>query len=45
MAEAYGLSAKTVSGREELHSALEVAIRSERPELVEVPVTPGMALF
>jgi benzoylformate decarboxylase len=45
VAEAYGLSAKTVSGREELHSALEAAIRSERPELVEVPVTPGMALF
>jgi len=45
VAGAYGLSAKTVSGREELHSALEAAIRSERPELVEVPVTPGMALF
>jgi benzoylformate decarboxylase len=45
VAQAYGLSAKTVSGKEELHSALEAAIRSEQPELVEVPVTPGMALF
>ena len=45
VAEAYGISAKTVSGREELHSALEAGIGSERPELVEVPVTPGMALF
>jgi hypothetical protein len=34
-----------VSGRDQLHSALEAAIGSEQPELVEVPVTPGMALF
>ena len=45
VAEAYGVSAKMVSGREELHSALEAAIGSEQPELVEVPVAPGMALF
>ena len=45
VADAYGVSAKMVSGREELHSALEAAIGSEQPELVEVPVTPGMALF
>ena len=45
VAESYGVSSKTVSGREELHSALEGAIGSGKPELVEVPVTPGMALF
>jgi benzoylformate decarboxylase len=45
VAEAYGVSARMISGREELHSALVAAISSEQPELVEVPVTPGMALF
>jgi benzoylformate decarboxylase len=45
VAAAYGVSAKSVSGRDELHAALESAIASEKPELVEVPVTPGMALF
>jgi benzoylformate decarboxylase len=45
VAQAYGVSSKLVSGREELHSALDAAIGSSKPELVEVPVTPGMALF
>jgi thiamine pyrophosphate-dependent acetolactate synthase large subunit-like protein len=45
VAAAYGVSAKAVSGRDEVHSALEAAIASDKPELVEVPVTPGMALF
>jgi benzoylformate decarboxylase len=45
VAEAYGVSAKAVSSRDELHAALESAIGSSKPELVEVPVTPGMALF
>jgi benzoylformate decarboxylase len=45
VAEAYGVSSRTVSGREELHEALEGAIGSGAPELVEVPVAPGMALF
>jgi benzoylformate decarboxylase len=45
VAEAYGVSSKTVSGREELHEALKGAIASTQPELIEVPVTPGMALF
>jgi benzoylformate decarboxylase len=45
VADAYGVSSRAVSGREELHEALEGAIASSRPELVEVPVTPGMALF
>jgi benzoylformate decarboxylase len=45
VAQAYGVSSKTASGRDELHSALEEAIGSSRPKLVEVPVAPGMALF
>jgi benzoylformate decarboxylase len=45
VADAYGVSAKAISGRDELHTALESAIGSSKPELVEVPVTPGMALF
>jgi len=43
--EAYGVSSQQVSDREELHAALEGAIGSGKPQLVEVPVTPGMALF
>jgi benzoylformate decarboxylase len=45
VAEAYGVSSRQVSARDELHSALENAIGSPNPELVEVPVAPGMALF
>ena len=45
VAEAYGVSSKSVSGREDLREALKTAIGSSKPELVEVPVTPGMALF
>ena len=45
VAEAYGVSSKKVSGRDELHASLESAIGSSQPELVEVPVAPGMALF
>jgi benzoylformate decarboxylase len=45
VAEAYGVASKQVSGRDELHAALEGAIGSDKPELVEVPVAPGMALF
>jgi benzoylformate decarboxylase len=45
VAEAYGVASQAVSGREELHEALKEAIGSGKPELIEVPVTPGMALF
>jgi benzoylformate decarboxylase len=45
VAESYGVSSRAVSGRDELHDALESAIASPAPELIEVPVTPGMALF
>jgi benzoylformate decarboxylase len=45
IADGYGVSSKRVSGREELREALKKAIGSKKPELIEVPVTPGMALF
>ena len=45
VATAYGVSSKRVTGRDELRAALESAIGSSTPELVEVPVAPGMALF
>jgi benzoylformate decarboxylase len=44
IAEGYGMSAQRVSTREELGSALESAIGSSGPRLVEVPVAPGMWL-
>jgi benzoylformate decarboxylase len=45
VAEAYGVPSKQVAGRDELHAALESTIGSGKPQLVEVPVAPGMALF
>jgi benzoylformate decarboxylase len=45
VAQAYGVSSKRVSKREELEEVLKATIGSAKPELVEVPVTPGMALF
>jgi benzoylformate decarboxylase len=45
VATAYGVSSKAVAGRDDLHEALKSATASNKPELVEVPVTPGMALF
>jgi benzoylformate decarboxylase len=45
VADGYGVSSRRVSEREELREALKSAIGSERPGLIEVPVTPGMALF
>jgi len=45
IAQGYGIGAKRVSGREELRESLKGALASKKPELVEVPVTPGMALF
>jgi benzoylformate decarboxylase len=45
VAKGYGVNAKAVTGREELAEALKKAYSSKKPELVEVPVTPGMALF
>jgi benzoylformate decarboxylase len=45
VAGAYGVDAQRVSGAEALREALAGAHASDRPALVEVPVTPGMALF
>ena len=44
VADAYGVPASRVAGRDELHAALADAIEAEGPRLVEVPVAPGMAL-
>jgi benzoylformate decarboxylase len=45
VAEGYGVAAHRVQERDEVRDALEKAIASSSPELVEVPVTPGMSLF
>ena len=45
VAAGYGVPSGRVADREELRVALEAAISSDRPQLVEVEVTPGMALF
>ena len=45
VAEGYGVKAHRVKGRDEVRDALAKALASSRPELVEVPVAPGMALF
>ncbi len=45
VAAGYGVNARSVGPREELHEALRDALASSKPELIEVPVTPGMALF
>jgi benzoylformate decarboxylase len=41
----YGVASRRVQSRDELHEALADAIAADEPRLVEVPVTPGMALF
>jgi benzoylformate decarboxylase len=45
VAAGYGVSTTVASGRDEVRGALEAAFASSRPELVEVPVQPGMSLF
>jgi len=45
VASGYGVSARRVEDAAELREALGEAIASERPELVEVGVAPGMWLF
>jgi benzoylformate decarboxylase len=44
VARAYGVNARNVTARDELTEALREAIASDKPELVEVRVAPGMAL-
>ena len=45
IARAYGVESRRVSGRDELREALDAGFSSSAPQLVEVPVAPGMALF
>ena len=45
IAAGYGVSTQRASGRDEVRDALAKALASSRPELVEVPVQPGMSLF
>jgi benzoylformate decarboxylase len=45
VAQAYGVSSRRVHGRDELREALDAGLASSAPTLVEVDVTPGMALF
>jgi benzoylformate decarboxylase len=44
IATGYGVESRQVRGRDELRAALDEAIAADAPRLVEVPVTPGMAL-
>ncbi len=45
IATGYGVRSDRVSGSDELREKLTEAIADPAPRLVEVPVTPGMALF
>jgi benzoylformate decarboxylase len=45
VAEGYGVKAHRVADRDEVAAALSTALASSAPELVEVPVAPGMSLF
>ncbi|MCU1350198.1 MAG: hypothetical protein JWO56_3228, partial [Acidobacteria bacterium] len=45
LASAYGVDARCTQGVEDTREALREAIASGKPELIEVRVTPGMALF
>jgi benzoylformate decarboxylase len=45
VAEGYGVPAHRVRDRDEVSGALAKSLASPQPELIEVPVTPGMSLF
>jgi benzoylformate decarboxylase len=45
VAEGYGVKAHRAKERDEVRDALAAALASSQPELVEVPVAPGMSLF
>jgi len=45
VAEGYGLKAHRVADRDAVRDALAASVASSQPELVEVPVAPGMSLF
>jgi len=43
LARGYGVPARRVESREELHAALEEDIPAAGPRLIEVPIQPGMS--
>jgi benzoylformate decarboxylase len=45
VAEGYGVKSQRARERDEVAGALSKALASPEPELIEVPVAPGMALF
>jgi benzoylformate decarboxylase len=45
VAAGYGVASSKAAGRDELAERLRSAFASDAPELIEVPVAPGMALF
>jgi benzoylformate decarboxylase len=45
LAAAYGVNTRATAGVDDTREALREAIASDRPELVEVRVAPGMAMF
>ncbi len=45
VAAGYGVSTRVARERDEVRDALAAAFASSKPELVEVPVQPGMSLF
>ncbi|MGA9314051.1 MAG: thiamine pyrophosphate-dependent enzyme, partial [Solirubrobacteraceae bacterium] len=45
VASGYGVNSRLVDGGDELSDALSKALASDKPELVEVKVAPGMALL
>jgi benzoylformate decarboxylase len=45
VASGYGVNSRRAGGRDEVRDALAAALASPRPELIEVPVEPGMSLF
>ncbi|HWM64546.1 MAG TPA: benzoylformate decarboxylase [Solirubrobacterales bacterium] len=45
VAAGYGVNTQVAKSRDEVREALARALASSQPELVEVPVAPGMSLF
>jgi benzoylformate decarboxylase len=45
VARGYGVESRLAKDRDEVRDALATALASSKPELVEVPVAPGMSLF
>ncbi|HYC82878.1 MAG TPA: benzoylformate decarboxylase [Solirubrobacterales bacterium] len=45
VAEGYGVYAHRAADRDSVSAALQSALASSSPELVEIPVAPGMSLF